>query len=158
MQWKCNNLQLFLLVMKAPVYILVCTVCALCNLLVVQLSIFMFPVCTKKYCDGEKSIRSYDGFICFQHAWTYRKFILRNVLRLLIHTYIASTWTFWRMLVILSKKGKSISITGHGDPQGCVTSRLPHFLNSWLTGGGKVVSLMHQPPFTLRKIPGNHFC
>jgi hypothetical protein len=32
------------------------------------------------------------------------------------------------------------------------TSRLPHFLDSRPTDGGKVVSLPRRPPFTLRKI------
>jgi hypothetical protein len=31
---------------------------------------------------------------------------------------------------------------------GCETSRLPHFLDNWLTDGSKVVSLTRQPPFT----------
>jgi hypothetical protein len=31
-----------------------------------------------------------------------------------------------------------------------VTLRLSH--------GSEIVSLMHQPPFNLRKIPGTHFC
>jgi hypothetical protein len=33
-------------------------------------------------------------------------------------------------------------------------SRLPHFLDNWLTDGGKVVSLKLRPPFTPRKLPG----
>jgi hypothetical protein len=38
-------------------------------------------------------------------------------------------------------------------------SRLPHFLDNWLTGGGEVASLMHQLHFTPdRKIPGTEFC
>jgi hypothetical protein len=36
--------------------------------------------------------------------------------------------------------------------------RLPQFLDDWLTVGGEVVSLVLQPPFTDRKIPGTHFC
>jgi hypothetical protein len=32
-------------------------------------------------------------------------------------------------------------------------SRLPHFLDSQLTGGAEVVGLMHWWPFTLRKMP-----
>jgi hypothetical protein len=28
------------------------------------------------------------------------------------------------------------------------TFRLPHFLDSWLTDGGEIVSLTHQLPFT----------
>jgi hypothetical protein len=35
--------------------------------------------------------------------------------------------------------------------------RLPYFLYNWLKNGGEVVSLMHQPPFTPRKILGTHF-
>jgi hypothetical protein len=31
-------------------------------------------------------------------------------------------------------------------------------LDSRLTDGGKVVSLMRRPPFNPRKIPGTHFC
>jgi hypothetical protein len=30
-------------------------------------------------------------------------------------------------------------------------SRLPHFLDNWLTDGGEVVSLTHQLPFTLQE-------
>jgi hypothetical protein len=37
-------------------------------------------------------------------------------------------------------------------------SRLPHFLDNRLTDGVEVVSLTRQLPFTLRKIPGTHFC
>jgi hypothetical protein len=37
-------------------------------------------------------------------------------------------------------------------------SWLPHFLDSWLTNGGEVVSLMQHLPFTPRKIPGTYFC
>jgi hypothetical protein len=36
-------------------------------------------------------------------------------------------------------------------------SRLPHFFRQ-LTDGGKIVSHTSRPPFTLRKIPGTHFC
>jgi hypothetical protein len=31
-------------------------------------------------------------------------------------------------------------------------------LDNRLTDGGEAVSLMCQPPFTCRKIPGTHFC
>jgi hypothetical protein len=54
--------------------------------------------------------------------------------------------------------GKAIPVTGHEGPEGCETSRLPHFLDSQLTDGGQVVSLTGQLPFTPRKIPGTHFC
>jgi hypothetical protein len=46
------------------------------------------------------------------------------------------------------KKGKAIPETGRGGPQGCKKSRLPHFLDNWLTDGGEVVSLTRRPPFT----------
>jgi hypothetical protein len=55
------------------------------------------------------------------------------------------------------KKSISIPVTGCGGPYGCEMSRLPHFLDNRLTDG-EVVSLMHWPPFTPRKIPGTHFC
>jgi hypothetical protein len=58
----------------------------------------------------------------------------------------------------LKDKGKAIPVTGHEGPQGCETSRLPHFLNYRLTDGGEVVSLTRRPPFTRKKIPGTHFC
>jgi hypothetical protein len=51
-----------------------------------------------------------------------------------------------------------IPVTGHGGPWGCEMSRLPHFLDTWLTDGGEVVSLMRQLPFTPRKILGTHLC
>jgi hypothetical protein len=41
------------------------------------------------------------------------------------------------------KKDNAIPVTGCGDPEGCGMSRLPHFLDSWLTNGGEVVILMH---------------
>jgi hypothetical protein len=54
-------------------------------------------------------------------------------------------------------KGKAIPITGHEGPQRFKRSRFPHFLDNRLTDGGEVVSIMHWPPFTPRKIPGTHF-
>jgi hypothetical protein len=45
-------------------------------------------------------------------------------------------------------KGKAIPVTGRGGPWGCETLRLPRFLDSRLTDGGKVVSLTCRPPFT----------
>jgi hypothetical protein len=61
---------------------------------------------------------------------TYRA---HKVLPFILHTYI---------------KGKAIPLTDHGGPQGCETSRLPHFLDNWLTDGGGVVSLKRWPLFT----------
>jgi hypothetical protein len=55
-------------------------------------------------------------------------------------------------------KVKAIRVRGHGGPYGCETSRLPHFLDNQPTNGGEVISLTRRPPFTLRKIPGTHFC
>jgi hypothetical protein len=37
-----------------------------------------------------------------------------------------------------AKKGKAIPVTGRGGPQGCETSRLPHFLDNRLTDGSEV--------------------
>jgi hypothetical protein len=52
---------------------------------------------------------------------------------------------------------KVIPVTGRGDPEGCETSRHPHFLDNRLTEGAEVVSLTRQPHFALRKILGIHF-
>jgi hypothetical protein len=54
---------------------------------------------------------------------------------------------------------KAVPVTGRGGPQCCETSRLPHFLENWLTDGGEVVSFMRRrPPSNPRKIPDTHFC
>jgi hypothetical protein len=63
-----------------------------------------------------------------------------------------------KVLLRQVKKGIPIPVTGRGGPQGCETSRPPHFLENRLTDGGEVVSLLCQPPFTPRKIPRTHFC
>jgi hypothetical protein len=55
-------------------------------------------------------------------------------------------------------KGKAIPVTGREGPEGCETSRLPHFLDNRLTDGGEAVSLTRRPPVTSRKISGTHFC
>jgi hypothetical protein len=47
----------------------------------------------------------------------------------------------------VKKKKKGIPVIGRGGPQGCVTLRLPHFLDNRLTDSGEVVSLMRRPPF-----------
>jgi hypothetical protein len=52
------------------------------------------------------------------------------------------------------KKGKAIPLTGREGPEGCETSRLPHFIVNRLTDGGEVVSPTCQLPFTPRKISG----
>jgi hypothetical protein len=45
-------------------------------------------------------------------------------------------------------KGKVTTATEREGPQGCETSRLPHFLDNRLTDGSEVVSLTCRPPFT----------
>jgi hypothetical protein len=52
---------------------------------------------------------------------------------------------------------KNFPVTGHGGPKGCGASKLPHFLDTWLTNGGEVLSLTCRLSFTERKIPGTHF-
>jgi hypothetical protein len=52
-------------------------------------------------------------------------------------------WQVYRIKL----KGKAIHVTGHGNPYGCETSRLPHFLDNRLTHAGEVVSLKRRPPF-----------
>jgi hypothetical protein len=45
-------------------------------------------------------------------------------------------------------KDEYITVTGCGVPQGCETSRIQYFLDSQITDGCEVVSLMHRPLFT----------
>jgi hypothetical protein len=45
-------------------------------------------------------------------------------------------------------KCKDIPLTESEGPQGCETSRIPHFPDSRLTSGGEGVSLALRPPFT----------
>jgi hypothetical protein len=54
-----------------------------------------------------------------------------------------------------SREGKVIPVKGR--PIGFETSRIPHFLDSRLTDGREIVSLMRRPHFVLLKIPGTHF-
>jgi hypothetical protein len=49
---------------------------------------------------------------------------------------------------MLLKKVKAIPLTGRGDPYGCETLRLPHFLDNRFTDDGEIVSLTRLPPFT----------
>jgi hypothetical protein len=56
------------------------------------------------------------------------------------------------------ERGKAIPVTRRGGPQGCETSRLPHFLDNGVTDGGEFTSLTSRPSFVPRKIPGTHFC
>jgi hypothetical protein len=48
----------------------------------------------------------------------------------------------------LNEKSKAIPVTGSGDPYGCETSWLPHFLDNRFTKGGEDVSFTFRPPFT----------
>jgi hypothetical protein len=58
---------------------------------------------------------------------------------------------------IYDKKGKAIPVTGREGPEGCETSRPPHFLDSQLTDGGEVVSPTRRPPYSQRMILATHF-
>jgi hypothetical protein len=49
------------------------------------------------------------------------------------------------------QKKESYRVTGREGPQGCETSRLPHFIDNRLTDGGEIVSLTRRPPFTPQK-------
>jgi hypothetical protein len=64
----------------------------------------------------------------------------------------------FKALQLHSVKHIAIPVTGGGGPQGCETSRHPHFADSTLIDGGEVVSLTPRPPCTPKKIPGTHFC
>jgi hypothetical protein len=54
---------------------------------------------------------------------------------------------FQRAKTFHIRKGTVIPGAGNGGPEGCETSRLPHFLDNRLTDGGEV-SLTDLPPFT----------
>jgi hypothetical protein len=51
-------------------------------------------------------------------------------------------------ILMIQQKSKAISVLGRRGPYGCKTSSLLHFLDSRLTDGGEVVSLMHRTPAT----------
>jgi hypothetical protein len=80
----------------------------------------------------------------------------KSVTEHLFHPIHVCLWFLNFFKIIM--KGKVIPVTDRGGPQGCETSRLPHFLDNRHTDGGEVVSLTRRPPFTARKIPGTHFC
>jgi hypothetical protein len=54
---------------------------------------------------------------------------------------------------VKDKKVKAVPVTGRGDPYGCETSMLPHFLDIRLTDGGEVVSFTFRQPFTPGRFP-----
>jgi hypothetical protein len=58
---------------------------------------------------------------------------------------------------VVSKESRRLVTILLEGPQGCETSRIPHFLYIRLTDGGEVVTLTRPPPFTPRMIPGTHF-
>jgi hypothetical protein len=63
----------------------------------------------------------------------------------------------------VKKKVKLSPLTGLEGLQGCEMLRIPHYLDNRLTDGGKVVSPMHPPHFTLQEhyhfhVSGTHFC
>jgi hypothetical protein len=88
-----------------------------------------------------------------------QQYILQNLLKVIhfkilkVHHYIFRQIRSKHVAI----KGKPIPVTGREGPQGCEMSRLPYILDNRLTDGGEVVSLIRQPHFTLRKIPGTHF-
>jgi hypothetical protein len=49
------------------------------------------------------------------------------------------------MRILNSKRSKAIPVTGREGHEGCVTLRLPHFLDNRLADGGEVVSLTRRP-------------
>jgi hypothetical protein len=64
----------------------------------------------------------------------------------------------YEMLIIsnsdhkVKRKSKVFPVTGRGGPQGCETSRLPHFLNNRLIDDGEVVSRTRRPSFNPRNL------
>jgi hypothetical protein len=87
---------------------------------------------------------------------TGRWIISRNTI--IVNTLVTAADVNCNCELLFVKKGKSISVTVCGGPQGCETSSLPHFLDNRLTDCDEVVSLTRRQPFTFRNIPGSHFC
>lgn len=52
--------------------------------------------------------------------------------------------------------GEAFPETGHGDPQGCETPRLPHFLDCRITDEVSILTCRQQ--INSRKIPHTYFC
>jgi hypothetical protein len=65
-------------------------------------------------------------------------------------TYIIQIYNYTSSIKVKVKKVKAIPVIGCGSPEGCETSKLPHFLDNQLTNGGEAVSLTCRPPFTPR--------
>jgi len=58
---------------------------------------------------------------------------------------------------IYSKKGKAIPVKAWSGPESSRKLRFPDFMST-AQDGGKVVSLMHQPPLPPGNAPGTYFC
>ena len=54
-------------------------------------------------------------------------------------------------------KGKAVPLQAWGSPEGSRKLRFPDLITP-AQDGGKVVSLMHQPPLPPGNAPGIHFC
>jgi hypothetical protein len=65
--------------------------------------------------------------------------------------YYTGCFIFSRGYSCGHKKRKAIFVIRRGGPKDCETSRLPHFLDNWLTDGGEVVTLTRQPTLIPRK-------
>jgi hypothetical protein len=59
--------------------------------------------------------------------------------------------------VIYYSKGKAALLQAWSGPEGSRKLRFPDFMTT-AQDGGKVASLMHQPPLPPGNIPGTHFC
>jgi len=55
------------------------------------------------------------------------------------------------------KKKKPVPLQAWTGPEGFRKLRFPNFVTT-AQDGGKVVSLMHQPPLPPGNTPGTHFC
>ena len=65
------------------------------------------------------------------------------------------TWNTVYFYKIL--KGKAVLLQAWSGPEGSKKLRFPDYMTT-AQDGGKVVSLMHQPPLPLGNAPGAHFC
>jgi hypothetical protein len=57
------------------------------------------------------------------------------------YSFYVTTYILFTLFYVWHKKDKSIPVTDRRGPQGCETSRFPHFLDNRLTDGGEVVVL-----------------